>query len=253
MGINYGPPPIVQNGLVYCIDALDKLSYPGSGTTWSSVLGTNNTISTTDGTLTNSPTFDTEGYFSFNASDDEYVDLGDRFEIWSESPNRTLCMWIMNSGNTANEVRIFNTPLDPSGDKTAFALGMNRLNSSGNDNKLFYFYRTAAAGVIIDTYGDALNTTSWYHCCLTANSTTGDGKAYTNGVLQATASNVGNPQLASSGWDSNDNAKIAEVWFPSGSPQNFNGKVACVQLYNRDLTASEILHNFNAQRGRFGV
>ena len=238
MGINYGPPPIVAAGLVYCVDGLDKHSYPGSGTSVTDLVGGKTA------TLTNGPTFDTEGYFSFNTSDDEYVDLGDRFENWSESPNRTLCMWIMNSGNTTNEARIFNTPLDPSGDKTAFALGMNRLDSSGNDNKLFYFYRTAAAGVIIDTYGDALNTTSWYHCCLTANSTTGAGKAYTNGVLQATASNVGNPQLASSGWDSNDNAKIAEVWFPAGSVYNFNGKVACVQLYNRDLTASEILQNF---------
>jgi len=251
MGINYGPAPIVLDGLVYCLDALDKLSYPGSGTTWSSVLGTNTNVPT-NATLVNSPTFNTQGYFSFDG-DNDYVDLGDRLENWTELANKTLCIWIMNGGNTSSEVRIFNTPLDESGGKTAFALGMNRLDGSGNDNKLFYFYRNSSSGAIIDTYGSALNTTSWYHCCMSANSTSGDGKVYTNGALQTTASNVSNPQQAASGWNSTNHAKLADFWQSAGNNYEFNGKIACVQLYDRELSATEISQNFNAQRGRFGV
>ena len=43
---------IVTDGLVLCLDAANKDSYPGSGTTWSDLAGSNN------GTLTNGPTFD---------------------------------------------------------------------------------------------------------------------------------------------------------------------------------------------------
>jgi len=33
----------------------------------------------------------------------------------------------------------------------------------------------------------------------------------------------------------------------------FNGSIASVQVYNRALSANEVLHNFNALKGRFGL
>lgn len=48
-----GGPNIIQNGLVFALDAANKKSYPGSGTTWKDLSGNGN-----DGTLTNGPTFD---------------------------------------------------------------------------------------------------------------------------------------------------------------------------------------------------
>ena len=50
MGVGYNPK-IVTDGLVLCLDAANKRSYPGSGTTWIDKVGGN------DGTLTNGPTF----------------------------------------------------------------------------------------------------------------------------------------------------------------------------------------------------
>ena len=32
-----------------------------------------------------------------------------------------------------------------------------------------------------------------------------------------------------------------------------NGNVAVTQIYNRALTAAEVLQNYNAQKGRFGL
>jgi len=34
---------------------------------------------------------------------------------------------------------------------------------------------------------------------------------------------------------------------------NFNGQIAIARIYNKALSASEVLQNFNAQRKRFGV
>ena len=50
MGYSFGGP-IVTDGLVASYDAADKNSYPGSGTNWSDLVGSNTAV------LTNGPTF----------------------------------------------------------------------------------------------------------------------------------------------------------------------------------------------------
>ena len=47
MAINAGPK-IVEDGLVFCVDAANKRSYPGAGTTWTDLSKQEN-----NGTLTN--------------------------------------------------------------------------------------------------------------------------------------------------------------------------------------------------------
>ena len=51
MSYKFGPS-IVTDGLVFYVDAANENSYPGSGTTWTDLAGSD------DGTLTNGPTFD---------------------------------------------------------------------------------------------------------------------------------------------------------------------------------------------------
>ena len=65
MAFSYSPK-IVTDGLVFAVDAANKKSYPGSGTTWTDLAGSN------DGTLTNGPTFDSGngGSIVFDGSDD---------------------------------------------------------------------------------------------------------------------------------------------------------------------------------------
>ena len=41
MGVQYNPG-IVTDGLVLSVDAADKTSYPGSGTTWTDIVGSSN-------------------------------------------------------------------------------------------------------------------------------------------------------------------------------------------------------------------
>jgi hypothetical protein len=42
------------------------------------------------------------------------------------------------------------------------------------------------------------------------------------------------------------------VEFNNG-PKNFNGKIASGIVYNRELSATEVLQNYNAQKGRYGL
>ena len=59
-------PNIVTDELVLALDAASPRSYPGSGTVWNDLVGSNN------GTLTNNPTFDSGngGSIVFDGTDD---------------------------------------------------------------------------------------------------------------------------------------------------------------------------------------
>jgi len=66
MGLSHSPR-IVTNGLVLCLDAGNRQSYPGSGTTWTDLSGNGK-----NGTLTNGPTYTSAnvGAIVFDGVDD---------------------------------------------------------------------------------------------------------------------------------------------------------------------------------------
>ena len=65
MGTSYNPS-IITDGLVLCLDAANKRSYPGAGTVWTDLVGGN------DGTLPNGHTFDKNlgGQITLDGTDD---------------------------------------------------------------------------------------------------------------------------------------------------------------------------------------
>jgi hypothetical protein len=66
----YGTSGFVTSGLKLLLDASNQASYPGSGTVWDDISGNEN-----NGNLVNGPTFDTDGFFDFDGTND-YVSLG---------------------------------------------------------------------------------------------------------------------------------------------------------------------------------
>jgi len=92
-----------------------------------------------------------------------------------------------------------------------------------------------------------INTNTWYCSTITF-----DGNiqiCYVNGVsnyVNTVGSGLGQ-------FNFNNDLRIGARNAP-GSPTNFmTGRVALFQIYNRNLTSTEVLQNFNAQRARFGV
>ena len=100
MGSNYNPA-IVTDGLVLCLDAANKRSYPGTGTNWGD-LSSNNF----DGTLTNNPTFVSDqggSYFQFDGTDDR-TDFSYVQPAYQTTTDFTWCIWyyITSSQKSAN-------------------------------------------------------------------------------------------------------------------------------------------------------
>ena len=98
MGISYGPPPIVTNGLVFCFDVLDEHSYPGSGTTVTDLIGSRS------GTLTNGPTIGTSPtkHINFDGSND-YLLYSNYIPTELTTSSYSLEFWFTNNAGGGYE------------------------------------------------------------------------------------------------------------------------------------------------------
>lgn len=221
---------IVQSGLVLNLDAGVSSSYPGSGTTWTDLSGNAN-----NGTLTNGPTFDSGngGSIAFDGIND-YVNVPITSSL-QITQNITVSVWVYNKVWKNSDI------ID--GGITAFNNAGIMLWTRTSDNKIKWGrqWTTGALQLLSTTiFSTILNV--WYNLVGTYDGTT--LKLYYNGVLDNT--------LVSSFSFNNTDLNIGagpEV----GADGYFNGNIADVKIYNRALSDSEVLKNFNALRGRFGI
>jgi hypothetical protein len=224
MIFNIDYPAIVTNGLVVNLDAGFTPSYPTTATTWYDVSsGVNN------GTLTNGPTYSSanEGGIMFDGIDD-YVNVSNN-PITGSTPS-TVEFWMIPSVVTNQSVG------------ECFL----QIGASTTNQMRLYFFRDAKFAVAYYSndftfnYTAIANTT--YNAVFTENGS-GVVQLYINGVFQNSGS-LSPPNTSSTGYT------IAR--YTGGGP-NFNGKMFLQRTYNRVLSASEVLQNYNAQKSRFGL
>jgi hypothetical protein len=212
MACNY-QNKIVTNGLIACLDASDKKSYPGSGTTWFDRSGNGN-----NGTLAGGVIYSNAngGLFDFDGIDDS-ITIPINLTI-----SRYTIIAVARYKGTNNQ-RIVSSPTS------------NWLMGWWNVRTNQYY----AEGWVHNPSGVA--ETSWI-CYAATGDTFGDiWQLYRNGAL------IGGPNANGSygpngiklgGWVSSEFSAC---------------QVSCLLVYNRVLTPQEIKQNFNATRGRFGI
>ena len=224
MGTNYNPQ-IVTSGLVLCVDAANRKSYPGSGNTWID-LSNGNTL-----TLANTPSYNSaNGSFTFNGGiTDQYV-TGNLATIAVGSNVTTEAFVKL---NTVSGVKNIFT-IGRSAESFSYGMVINgssfRFRNSSNDH-IFPSPTTLTTGV-------------WYHLILSSTATETTG--YVNGVSQGITSNVVTnnaiPEYCISRRALND------------ASEYMNGEIALVRVYyNKAFTQNEVLQNFNATRGRYNL
>lgn len=224
----YYGPNINRNGLVLCLDAADRNSYSGSGTAWYDLSGNNKT-----GTLTNGPTFDSgnRGSIVFDGVNDYVVSA-----LNLNFANGTISMWVYPSATGTNF--IVYTDAQPN-TNYSHELGIS------SANKLVAYIYAGATKRIDGSANMALN--RWHNAVMTWVSN-GNMTMYLNGVSDGTPIAIG------ASWQSGTEIRIGSGSGNSGQPYFYlNGKVANVNIYNRALSASEVLQNYNAIKSRFGL
>ena len=210
-------PRIVTDGLVLSLDAADKNSYIGSGTTWTDL-----STSGTDGTLSAAAIgTDVLGSMDFDGSS-EYVTVA----TMSDSTTLSVEMWINPDNTTARAFLLNSGDFDINIDVHSNGMRINRNNA----NHPRYTNPTVGA---------------WTHFVVTAPNKTTDPIIYFNGILQ-TGSDADYGTILGS------TTNIGT--YSAAAPQAYyDGKISSVKIYNRALSAKEVSQNFNAQRHRFGV
>ena len=214
--------PIVTDGLVFYVDAGNSNSYPGSGTTWTDLVGSN------DSTLTNGPTFDSGngGSIVFDGTND-YVNVSN-ISTNDFSGEATLLCWLACDSNT------------PSADQTGiFGWGSSSTRSHytwTNGNAYFDTFRSAR----VDNFSLSSLDRTTPHLLVITTKSGGNWNLYQNTTLVKTTTAEStivwdNPTIGADG---------NEQW-------RFQGKFFVFSLYNRELSASEILQNYNALKNRF--
>ena len=224
MGSVYGPN-VVMDGLFMYFDAGNVQSYPGSGNTWYDLAGS------LVGTLTGGATFSSAdgGSISFDGVDD-YVDTGITTELDFVHTDATHEIWV-NYDVIENQVmgghnsKRFYMGVTAA---TKFAWGIQSANNWDSGNAVV----SATAGV-------------WYMLTSVADGTTARG--YFNGV------NTGTTFTYTAGTSYNPSGYLIGALHNGGFEGGLDGKVSIVKIYNRALTAAEILQNYNAHKSRFGL
>jgi hypothetical protein len=225
---------IITNGLVLNFDASNPSSYVGTGVTINNIAGVGNT-----GILTNGPTFSqlNGGSIVFDGTND-YINVADSPSLGMSSTNAvTVYAWFHATADGINSTReiIHKRNNDP----TYVSYGIS-WGSSSNKNILFSRFGFDD-GTVSDLNSDALPKLKWINAC-----TTFDGSVhnmYVDGNLAKTAS-VSNKRIK------DDNLPVTLGSF-NGTQEYFQGYISDAKIYNRALSSTEVLQNYNATKNRY--
>jgi|TARA_R110000744_G_scaffold302054_1_gene411049 hypothetical protein len=226
-------PDIVTDNLVLCLDAGDRKSYPGTGTTWTDRSGEENDLTGTG--ASSNPTFDsTNSSISFDGNTQRFQSstncnvLGDQ----------TLEAVFYEDSATAPHTTVMCTDV-------AYQYGIKLMSFKNNNRYGFWLgFGTSNYLVMVNT---TLDNDVVYHLLGTYKASTGQVKIYLDGVLKTTStiSTTGNVSL------NDGKITLGLDYHGLSSGYSMNGNIFLSRVYNRVLTADEVLQNFSATKSRF--
>jgi len=226
---------IIKDGLVFNMDPANRACYPKTGTT------ATDTINSLTGTFSSSPTFDpSEGQGVIDFDDTDNINFGDNDVLDWGSGDGTIGAWCKCASGNGVQDFVMKGAYSTNGKNYTLLLSTNeKLMFAIDDN-------TTAKSVESATTGND-NTFRYLVGVRDGNNL----RFYINGEED------GNSPTDITGYgslDSTDPLLIgAGTSGAGGSPGNYlNGSVASVHIYNRALSATEVMRNFNALKDRMG-
>lgn len=240
MSFHYSPK-VVTDSLILSVDAANSKCYTPSATTLKELtaVNTGNLIAGVGYSSANL------GAWTFDGTDD-YIDLGTRLPSLGLTYPMSIDIWFKPTAGLTASTGIFAGAVNPVnnvylGFSIILSLPAYAIQAQIGDG--------SGAGstnrrTLLTT--QSVNAGAWNHVVATA-SAGPVFEVYINGVLATGAtSGTGGPLS----WGTNATAQIASY---SGFPNELSGSVASVKYYNKKLSASEVLQNYNALKTRFGL
>jgi hypothetical protein len=227
----YGTPTIVTNGLLLYLDAANSISYVSGSTIWRDISGNIN-----NGTLTNGPTFSSDNGGSIVLGpqlSNDYILLNNNVTVTNNftistivKPTfPTLSQGAQISGDGGNRFRV---------------LAGRGIWFAGSDQTSAVFGGIFTTSVLVSNTNPTHITVR-----VISNSGTSNIIIFINGIQSATSS------FSYTNFFSFNTSLIGQ-WF-NNSEGKFIGNLYTYSVYNRALSAQEVLQNFNATKTRFGL
>ena len=213
-------PKIVTDRLVLSLDAANTKSYPGSGTTVNNLASSNHTATFVGNTTTSS---DNNGVFVLDGAGDYMTVIGTPV---SAAYTKMIWFRLDNGAQSSNN----NLMSSPTGGHILWVPTGNTLRAAHTDTSFSLL-----------TSSVTCQEQRWYHAAVTFNTTDGwvlyqDGKVVDTDSTTSARPGDGSTTIGS-----------------YGTGNNITGRLACPMIYNRALTHTEVLQNYNALKGRFGL
>jgi hypothetical protein len=236
MGISAGPSG-VSDGLVFQLDAANLRSYSGSGNT------ANGLISGIGGTLVNGTGFSStnNGSFFFDGTND-YIEVSNSNLLTFGTNPFTIDFWLystyVHSGGALYRTILSSYDNYNGIYQTYFFLGLFNNGSTLNN---FVSFLNSQSGNLMLPLGANINVNEWTNVTFTR--LDNNLVCFKNGVSVSTAVSTNN-------FSGTRNARIG-----GGVEQvnTFQGSISLMKIYNRALSATEVMQNFNAMRERYNL
>jgi len=220
---------IVRNGLILDLDAAKRDSYPGTGTAWNDISGFQN-----NGTLVNGPTFNsanggsivvdgTNDTIQVNYNFTQHATITINFFANSSYNNESM-VWSMGGSGPVWYIKADTMGYNSYNGDT-YGLSTSQINNLGLRNN----WR-----LLTMTY--------------TQNNPVANNKVYVNGVEQLTSQQLG----VTNGMGFNNQIYFASAYGNSAG-YYLSATIGYISIYNKALSSSEVLQNFNALKGRYGL
>jgi hypothetical protein len=239
LGWNVGTPSgggggnsIITSGLILNLDASNVSSYPGTGTIWTDLSGNNKNGTLVTGTGNPGPTWSSTngGIFSFDGIND-YLQVFDVITNGGVNliSEYTVNVWFKETTNSGRGL-----------------IETNNLNTTGNGAPNLY---VGLFNGNLNTYNVSSGYSSnipysrngWNYLTITRKTGTNTPEnVYINGSLSSTRN------ITTANSDRYLNFGVGYAGF-------FNGYIGSISAYNKILTGSDALQNFNATKSRFGL
>jgi hypothetical protein len=219
------------------LDAGNLISYGGTGTIWSDLTNT-----TTGATLVNGPTYNTgnNGSIVFDGTDD-YVTGFSNISINTNLPF-SIDIWFNITAYSDSYPCLIQLKTD-----TIYSWNLALSEVSTYKGIVFGGSESSWAKLKTDVI---LSTGQWHHVMVIYNgngsSTNSNYKVYLDGNEQPLIGAGGFNQTTQENYIGTTNAASRGI-------DDINGKISMIKIYNRALTQSEVIQNFNAHKSRYGL
>ena len=250
---------LITKNLIFAIDGNDSATFPGKGsssTTYGDLIGQN------DGTLNNNAThrYHKQGILSYsgNESTSDYVTIPGSVASAISGGSFTIGIWVrLNNASTSSGGGGGTEPIIAfnNGTSARTCLSISRTGTSGTTNEqerlgMFFFGDDLVANT---TKVTTIMGTKWTYVVGTFDSSSNTQTLYINGSQHSTRTSSGATNIGSTTGNIGRNdiyTRLGGSYTESDNPK-LEGQTGPVHIYDRTLSAAEVLENYNVWKLRF--